>query len=39
VAIAHLAKGLIDLSDGLRATYILLEDVKQQLDRLNRLPR
>jgi hypothetical protein len=39
VAMAHLARGLNHLSDGLRATYILLEDVKQQLDRQNGRPR
>ena len=31
-AIIALADGLIHLSDGLRATYILLEQVKGQLD-------
>ena len=37
-AVAHMAKGLSDLSVGLRATYILLEEVKNLLERQRRQP-
>jgi hypothetical protein len=34
----EMATGLAHLSRGLRATYILLEEVKGQLERQSRLP-
>jgi hypothetical protein len=34
----EMASGLAHLSRGLRATYILLEDVKQRLDQQGQLP-
>ena len=36
VAFAHLARGLEDLSDGLRATYMLLKEVKRMIAQQNR---
>jgi hypothetical protein len=33
VAVAHMSKGLSELATGLRATYLLLEEVKTRLDR------
>jgi hypothetical protein len=38
VALAHLAMGLSNLATGLRATYMLLEDVKGQLDPATGMP-
>lgn len=35
IALAKMAEGLQHLSTGIRATYILLEEVKTQLDRQN----
>jgi hypothetical protein len=37
-ALAHLARGLSELAIGLRATYVLLEEVKSLIERQSRIP-
>jgi hypothetical protein len=39
IATLEIARGLRHLSDGLRATYMFLEEIKATIERQGRMPR